>query len=73
MYYEIHDGHGAPQYGCEIIRFEEWGEMEEYLDEHPDVMERIDQMDATIVEVVDEDEYADILAEWMNGLAKEGR
>ena len=73
MYYEIHDSHGAPQCGCEIIRFEEWYEVEEYLDEHPDVMERIDQMYATIVEVVDEDEYADILAEWMNGLAKEGR
>lgn len=51
MMYEIHDSHGAPQCGCEIIRFETWWELEEYLDEHPDVTERISEMYATIREV----------------------
>lgn len=50
MSYEIHDTHGAPQCGCEVIAFETWWELEEYLDEHPDVMERIHEMYATIVE-----------------------
>lgn len=52
MMYEIHDSHWAPQCGCEIIRFETWWELEEYLDEHPDVLERIREMYATIVEVL---------------------
>jgi len=48
--YEIHDSRGAPQCGCEITRFEFWWELEEYIDEHPDVYERIGEMYATIVE-----------------------
>ena len=51
MKYEIHDSHGMPQCGCEITKFDEWYEVEEYLDEHPDVAERIGEMYATIVEV----------------------
>ena len=50
MMYEIHDTHGAPQCGCEVIAFYEWWELVEYLDEHPDVVERIKEMYATIVE-----------------------
>lgn len=53
MRYEIHDSRWLPQCGCEITIFEEWWEVEEYLDENPDVMERIEQMYATIVEYQD--------------------
>lgn len=49
MKYEIHDSHGLPQCGCEVIQFETWGELEEYLDANPEVMERIEEMYATIV------------------------
>lgn len=49
--YEIHDTYGAPQCGCEIIRFEEWYELEEYLDANPDVMERIEGGYAAIKEL----------------------
>lgn len=49
--YEIHDSHGAPQCGCEVLRFDTWWEVEEYLDAHPDVVARIDEMYATVQEV----------------------
>ena len=48
--YEIHDSHGAPQCGCEVTRFETWWELQEYLDEHPDVVERLEERYATIIE-----------------------
>ena len=50
MSYEIHDTHWMPQCGCEVIAFETWWELEEYLDEHPDVIERIEDGYAFIVE-----------------------
>lgn len=50
MKYEIHDSKGAPQCGCEITKFDEWYEVEEYLEAHPDVYERIRNGYATIVE-----------------------
>lgn len=50
MSYEVHDTHGAPQCGCEVIRFDEWWELEEYLDESPDLMERLEEGYAFIVE-----------------------
>ena len=51
MAYEIHDSHGAPQCGCETIRFDEWWEVEDYLDLNPEVADRIAEMYAEIVEV----------------------
>lgn len=50
MFYEIHDTYGAPQCGCEVTRFAEWWEVEEYLDRYPGVMERVHDMYATITE-----------------------
>lgn len=70
MRYELHDSRGLPQCGCEVTSFDTWWELEDHLDSHPDVMERIEEMYATIVEIVDEEEYADELASWMNGLAE---
>lgn len=51
MAYEIHDTHGAPQCGCEVLRFEEWWELDEYIDGNPDVYERICDGYALIEEV----------------------
>ena len=51
MFYEVLDTHGVPQCGCEILRFEEFWEVIEYIDENPDVMERIEDGYATIREV----------------------
>lgn len=48
--FELHDSHGAPQCGCEVIRFEEWYEVEDYISEHPDVCERIDKGYAVVLE-----------------------
>lgn len=48
--YEIHDTYGAPQCGCEVIRFESWYEVEDYINEHHDVTERLEEGYATIVE-----------------------
>lgn len=48
--YEIHDCHGLPQCGCEITKLDTWGDVEEYLEANPDVVERIDGMYAVIVE-----------------------
>lgn len=51
MAYEIHDTHGAPQCGCEVLRFEWFYELEEYLEDNPDVEERIREDYAFIKEV----------------------
>ena len=48
--YEIHDTYGAPQCGVEIVKFDYWYELEEYLDQHPEVNERIENGYATICE-----------------------
>ena len=50
MTYKLQDSHSAPQCGCEIISFNEWWEVEEYLDANPDVMERISEGYAVITE-----------------------
>ena len=49
--YQIHDTHELPQCGVEITSFAEWWEVEEFLDEHPDVIERIEGEYATIVKI----------------------
>lgn len=49
--YAIHDSYGSPQAGNDVTKFEEWYELEEYLDENPDVMERIEEGYARIVEL----------------------
>ena len=50
MFYELHDSHGAPQCGCEIIRFADRYELDDYLDFKQDVCERIESGYAVIVE-----------------------
>ena len=50
MFYEIHDSHGAPQCGCEVKRFTDWFLLEYYIEENPDVEERIAEMYATVIE-----------------------
>ncbi len=32
MFYEFHNTHGAPQCGCEVVRFAEWYEVEEHIE-----------------------------------------
>ena len=49
--YSIEDTHGTPQAGLEVLDFETWGELEEYLDENPDVQKRIEEGYATIKEL----------------------
>ena len=48
--YIIQDTYGAPQSGLDEIEFDEWYELDEYLDEHPDVAERIEQGYAAVIE-----------------------
>lgn len=65
----IQDTYGAPQCGMDEIEFDEWYEVEEYLGEHPDVIERIDSGYATIIEAsrkVAFNEYEFIPSEWKN-------
>lgn len=50
MRYEVHDTYGAPQCGCEVRKFAEWWEVEEYLESNPEVLYRIEEGYATIVE-----------------------
>lgn len=50
MFYEIHDSHGMPQCGCDVKRFTEWYDVEEYVEMNPNIMERFDEMYATIIE-----------------------
>jgi len=61
MKYEIHDSHGAPQCGCEIVTFDTCWDLDDYLDEHPDVYERISDGYATIVEVLQVEKFALLL------------
>lgn len=49
--YSIEDTHGAPQAGLEVLDFETWDELQEYLDENPDVQERIEEGYALIKEL----------------------
>lgn len=49
--YSIEDTHGLPQAGLEVLDFETWDELQEYLDENPDVQERIQEGYATIKEL----------------------
>ena len=49
--YSIEDTHGTPQAGLEVLDFETWDELEEYLDENPDVQKRIEEGYATIKEL----------------------
>ena len=49
--YSIEDTHGTPQAGLEVLDFETWDELQEYLDENPDVQERIEEGYATIKEL----------------------
>lgn len=63
MFYEIRDTYGAPQCGCNVKRFTEWYDVEEYIEMNPDVMERLDSYDAFIIHreeshyLLDSDEY----------------
>lgn len=36
--YKLFNTHGAPQCGCEILEFEEWYEVDQYIDENPDII-----------------------------------
>lgn len=49
--YSIEDTHGTPQARLEVLDFETWDELQEYLDENPDVQERIEEGYATIKEL----------------------
>lgn len=49
--YSIEDTHGTPQAGIEVLDFETWEELQEYLDENPDVQTRIEEGYATIKEL----------------------
>ena len=50
--YEIQDTHGLPQTGMyDSYKFEEWYELEEFLDNNPDVRENLDDGYATIIEL----------------------
>lgn len=50
--YEIQDTQGLPQTGMyDSYKFEEWWELEDFLDNNPDVMENIQDGYATIVEL----------------------
>lgn len=53
--FEIHDSYGYPQCGCEITTFDEWYELEEYIDANPDVLERIYEGYATIINAIRKD------------------
>lgn len=47
--YEIQDSRGLPQAGYDSYKFEDWYEVEDFLDENPDVAENIENGYATIV------------------------
>ena len=49
--YSIEDTYGAPQAGLEVLDFETWDELQEYLNENPDVQERIEEGYALIKEL----------------------
>lgn len=49
--YRLENTWGLPQCGCEVIDFGEWYELEEYIDNNPDVEELIHEGYARISEV----------------------
>lgn len=61
--FELWDTYGAPQCGCDVKRFAEWYDVEEFIELHPDVLGRLDECDAYIIErhepcyLLDTDEY----------------
>lgn len=40
--YRLIDTYGAPQCTPEVITFDTWDELEEYVDSNPDVMDRLE-------------------------------
>lgn len=48
--YKLIDTYEAPQCTPDVITFETWCELQEYLDENPDVMDRIENGYAFITE-----------------------
>lgn len=50
--YILENCHGAPQCGCEALKFDTLMDLENYLEKNPDVMDDIDMMNAFIKEVV---------------------
>lgn len=51
--YKLCDSRGLPQAGCDEEYFDEWYELEEYLDENPDVQDRISEGYAWIEDLTD--------------------
>lgn len=49
--YEIQDTQGLPQAGVATYKFEEWYELEEFLDKNPDVQQSLEDGYASIVEL----------------------
>ena len=47
--YILQDSYGLPQCGCEEIKFKDRYELEAYLQENPDVVERIENSYAVII------------------------
>ena len=48
--YEIHDTYELPQCGVEVKAFDDWYELQEYIEAHEDVYNRICDGYATIIE-----------------------
>lgn len=48
--YKLTDTYGVPQCTPEVLTFETWYELDEYLDSNPDVMDRIENGYAFISE-----------------------
>lgn len=48
--YEIHDSYGVPQCGVDIKSFDDWYELQEYIEVHEDVYNRICEGYAIIIE-----------------------
>ena len=49
--YQVQECFGAPQAGCSFFNFEEWYEVEEFLDRFPFIMDDIDEGYALIKEL----------------------
>lgn len=49
--YKLEDTYGFPQAGVDVKYFETWTDLEEYLEENPDVEERIAEGYAGIFDV----------------------
>ena len=59
--YILHDTYGAPQCGTDVTIFDEWFELDYFLDDNPDVIERIEQGYAWLTETYDEALTADTI------------